>query len=544
MQKVVKGATKPKATAPKAKYVEPIISTTYEGGHNFDVVMDSLSKVIGSRSGSWPSIYKALIVIHIMIREGSENITLDFLGRHQRVLDIEDHIHRAPAMGRYARYLACRGQQFQDTKIDHVRYKSRQGFTRLHSLPIHKGLMRECDSVLIQLEALMKCQYQEQDIVNDDVLLMAYRLLVHDALSLFQVLNEGVINLLEHFFELSKPDAEQALDIYRGFRRITSKAINFLRIAKELEFKTMLHVPNIKHAPTSLVSSLEMYLNDPDFEKNYRQYMAEKQAHDVKQTRSHDREDTKKQARSISTASAPAVSTSGIAFVPQETSIAQQSTLMAQPASESEPIFRVQTALNATYSPDSSTVGNPFWQSQQEATRIQNGDGQAQLHMQQLRHLQMQQLEQQVLLRRQIQQLEQQKAAQAPLRAQHTNYFDGATAGSELGIQPAPPTQLIPQTQFEANHMMQSLSQGPADIAQPVSHPAQPLNHNPFNRLSVSSAAPLASYNTGSNPFKSPQSTFTSHLAALDDVSMQMQPTLIDFGQPQAHQTTGTNPFR
>lgn len=523
--------------------------------------MDSLSKVIGSRSGSWPSIYKALIVIHIMIREGSENITLEYLGRHQRVLDIEDHIHRAPAMGRYARYLACRGQQFQETKIDHVRYKTRQGFTRLHSLSVQKGLMRECDSVLIQLEALMKCQYQEQDIVNDDVLLMAYRLLVHDALSLFQVLNEGVINLLEHFFELSKPDAEQALDIYRGFRRITSKAINFLRTAKELEFKTMLHVPNIKHAPTSLVSSLEMYLNDPDFEKNHRQYMAEKQAHDVKRTRSQGREETKKLPRSVSTASAPPNSTSATGAVskPQENSATQQgmpSLAVAQQTASPESIPQIQTVPNAqmaqiqpVFSPDSSAVGNPFWQSQQEASQIQTTDGQAQLHMQQLRQLQMQQLEQQELLRQQIQQLEQQKASQVPLQAQPTNYFEGPLAGPEFGLQPAPPTQFIPQTQFEAppNQMIQSLPQVPTGITQPVPQQTQSSNHNPFSQLSTNNAvspAPVSNFTAGSNPFKSPQSTYASQFAALDDIGNQMQPTLIDFGQPQAHQTTGTNPFR
>jgi hypothetical protein len=39
-----------------------------------------------------------------------------------------------------------------------------------------------------------------------------------------------------------------------------------------------LEVPKLKHAPTTLTSSLEDYLNDPDFEVNRRQYLAQQEA--------------------------------------------------------------------------------------------------------------------------------------------------------------------------------------------------------------------------------------------------------------------------
>ena len=41
---------------------------------------------------------------------------------------------------------------------------------------------------------------------------------------------------------------------------------------------TRLEVPKLKHAPTTLTSSLEDYLNDPDFEVNRRQYLAQQEA--------------------------------------------------------------------------------------------------------------------------------------------------------------------------------------------------------------------------------------------------------------------------
>lgn len=85
-------------------------------------------------------------------------------------------------------------------------------------------------------------------------------------------------NKLEHYFEMSKPDATRALAIYRTFARQTEAVVQYLSLARAHEHSTRLEIPKIKHAPTSLAASLEEYLNDKDFEINRRQYIAEKEA--------------------------------------------------------------------------------------------------------------------------------------------------------------------------------------------------------------------------------------------------------------------------
>ena len=114
-----------------------------------------------------------------------------------------------------------------------------------------------------------------------------------DLLSLYHVGNEGTINvlgkqiicnavrsliILERYFEMSKPDAERALGIYKTFSKQTDQVVAFLSVARQFENATRLEIPKLKHAPTSLTSSLEEYLNDPDFEINRRQYLAQKEA--------------------------------------------------------------------------------------------------------------------------------------------------------------------------------------------------------------------------------------------------------------------------
>ena len=77
---------------------------------------------------------------------------------------------------------------------------------------------------------------------------------------------------------MSKPDAERALAIYKTFSKQTGQVVEFLSVARRHENSTRLEIPTLKHAPTSLTGSLEEYLNDPDFEINRRQYLAQKEA--------------------------------------------------------------------------------------------------------------------------------------------------------------------------------------------------------------------------------------------------------------------------
>ena len=49
-------------------------------------------------------------------------------------------------------------------------------------------------------------------------------------------------------------------------------------MARSYETATRIEIPRIKHAPTSLTTNLEEYLNDKDFEINRRQYLAQQEA--------------------------------------------------------------------------------------------------------------------------------------------------------------------------------------------------------------------------------------------------------------------------
>ncbi|KAH0444356.1 ANTH domain-containing protein [Colletotrichum camelliae] len=273
-EKSVKGATKIKAAPPKTKYIEHILVATHAGEAGVGEVFRALQFRL--RDSTWTVVFKSLITVHLMIREGSPDITLSFLARHPNTLAISSFTD-AQTQGRnirhYASYLSSRAKAFRETKCDWVRTKE----SRLEKLTVEKGLLRETEILQTQITALLKCDVLEGEIENE-ITVTVFRLLVLDLLALFQALNQGMINILGNFFEMSKVDAERAMAIYRNFTKQTDFVVQYLSVARQFEHQTRVEVPKLKHAPVNLGRQLEEYLHDPDFEVNRRQYIAEQQA--------------------------------------------------------------------------------------------------------------------------------------------------------------------------------------------------------------------------------------------------------------------------
>jgi hypothetical protein len=79
---------------------------------------------------------------------------------------------------------------------------------KLRSMTVEKGLLRETRAVHRMIDTLVACRFYLDDL-EDPLTLTSLRMLVKDLLILFQAGNEGVINLLEHYFEMSHIDATE-----------------------------------------------------------------------------------------------------------------------------------------------------------------------------------------------------------------------------------------------------------------------------------------------------------------------------------------------
>jgi phosphatidylinositol-binding clathrin assembly protein len=68
--------------APKSKYIEHILIATHSGEHGVAEVFRTLQNRL--RDSTWTVVFKSLIVIHLMIREGVTDVTLRYLADNPR----------------------------------------------------------------------------------------------------------------------------------------------------------------------------------------------------------------------------------------------------------------------------------------------------------------------------------------------------------------------------------------------------------------------------------------------------------------------------
>lgn len=72
------------AAPPKTKYIEHILVATHSGESGVAEVFRSLQNRL--HDSTWTVVFKALITTHLMIREGSPNVTLSYLAKHRDML--------------------------------------------------------------------------------------------------------------------------------------------------------------------------------------------------------------------------------------------------------------------------------------------------------------------------------------------------------------------------------------------------------------------------------------------------------------------------
>lgn len=74
------------AAPPKTKYIEHILVATHSGEAGVGEIFRALSFRL--RDSTWTVVFKSLITIHLMIREGSPDATLSYLSHHTSLLTI------------------------------------------------------------------------------------------------------------------------------------------------------------------------------------------------------------------------------------------------------------------------------------------------------------------------------------------------------------------------------------------------------------------------------------------------------------------------
>ncbi|CAL9737009.1 clathrin coat assembly protein AP180A [Monosporozyma servazzii] len=265
--KLVKGATKIKMAPPKSKYIDPILLGSQQR-EDFGEIMDALSHRVNDTA--WTVVYKSLIVLHLLIRDGEKDVTLNYLCQSYHMdqffnvnnsLLSQGQSNDVKILTKYSKYLKVRCNEFARIKKNYVRdeYKKLKIVIDSNDLKSIDTALNQVDSLECQVDALIRVKFSQYDLSNE-LLLYSFKLLIYDLLPLYNALNEGIITLLESFFELSHTEADRTLQLYKKFVTLTDIVVKYLKMAKNIG----LRIPVIKHITTKLVKSLEDHLAEDD----------------------------------------------------------------------------------------------------------------------------------------------------------------------------------------------------------------------------------------------------------------------------------------
>jgi hypothetical protein len=96
----------------------------------------------------------------------------------------------------YATYLEEKLAVYRELNADYLRTDTDQA-NRIRSLKF-PALVNDMVALQRQVKVLLECRFY-LDSINNDITTEALRLLVKDLMRLFQVVNEGAINILRSF---------------------------------------------------------------------------------------------------------------------------------------------------------------------------------------------------------------------------------------------------------------------------------------------------------------------------------------------------------
>ncbi|XP_032373908.1 clathrin coat assembly protein AP180 isoform X9 [Etheostoma spectabile] len=255
-------ATTHEQTAPKKKHLEYLIQATQETNVNVPQMADTLIERAGN--ASWVVVFKALIATHHLMVHGNEKF-LQFLSSRNTLFNLANFLDKTGSHGydmstfirRYSRYLNEKSFAYRQMSFDFVRVKKgAEGVFRTMSV---EKLLKGMPTLQSQIDSLLDFEVHAQDL-NNGVINACFLLLFKDLIKLYACYNDGIINLLEKFFQMKRSQCKDGLEIYKRFLTRMTRVSEFFKIAEQVGIDKN-DIPELTQAPESLLESLETHLN-------------------------------------------------------------------------------------------------------------------------------------------------------------------------------------------------------------------------------------------------------------------------------------------
>uniref|UniRef100_A0A4W3J4Q6 Clathrin coat assembly protein AP180 n=1 Tax=Callorhinchus milii TaxID=7868 RepID=A0A4W3J4Q6_CALMI len=255
-------ATTHEVMGPKKKHLDYLIQATNETNVNIPLMADTLFE--RATNSSWVVVFKALVTTHHLMVHGNERF-IQYLASRNTLFNLSNFLDKSGTHGydmstfirRYSRYLNEKAYSYRQMAFDFARVK--KGADGVMRTMAPEKLLKGMPILQGQLDALLEFDVNPGELTNG-VINAAFMLLFKDLIKLFACYNDGIINLLEKYFEMKKGQCKEALEIYKKFLTRMTRVSEFLVVAERVGIEKG-DIPDLTQAPSSLLEALEQHLN-------------------------------------------------------------------------------------------------------------------------------------------------------------------------------------------------------------------------------------------------------------------------------------------
>uniref|UniRef100_A0A667WVA7 Phosphatidylinositol binding clathrin assembly protein a n=1 Tax=Myripristis murdjan TaxID=586833 RepID=A0A667WVA7_9TELE len=212
---------------------------------------------------SWVVVFKSLTTTHHLMVYGNERF-IQYLASRNTLFNLSNFLDKSGLQGydmstfirRYSRYLNEKAVSYRQVAFDFTKVK--RGSDGVMRTMNTEKLLKTIPIIQNQMDVLLDFNVNANELTNG-VINAAFMLLFKDAIRLFAAYNEGIINLLEKYFDMKKVQCKEGLDIYKKFLTRMTRISEFLKVAEQVGIDRG-DIPDLSQAPSSLLDALEQHL--------------------------------------------------------------------------------------------------------------------------------------------------------------------------------------------------------------------------------------------------------------------------------------------
>ncbi|XP_076921681.1 putative clathrin assembly protein At2g01600 [Bidens hawaiensis] len=264
---------------PKERHIRKILAYSSAIRPRADVqyCLHALARRL-EKTRNWTVALKTLIVIHRLLREGDPTFREELLNFQQRarVLQLANFKDDSSPIAwdcsawvrTYGLFLEERLECFKVLRYDIEAERiprptpgeDNKGYSRTRDLESEQ-LLEQLPSLQQLLYRLMGCR-PEGAAVGNYLIQYALALVLKESFKIYCAVNDGIINLIDKFFEMPRHEAIKALDIYKRACQQAGSLSDFYEVCKGLELARNFQFPVLREPPQSFLATMEEYIRE------------------------------------------------------------------------------------------------------------------------------------------------------------------------------------------------------------------------------------------------------------------------------------------